>query len=161
MAPKVDENNRVLASNRQAGRDYELSDTYECGIVLQGSEVKALRESKVQLSDAYARVIGSEAWLIGLRIAPYSHSAAFDGHGPERDRKLLLHRAELDRLRHRTEQEHVTLVPLSLYLKDGRVKVEIAVGRGRHKADKRQAIAKRDADREAERAIARAAKYGD
>jgi SsrA-binding protein len=160
MAPRRDENNRVIATNRQARRDYELSDTYECGLALRGSEVKSLRESKVQLSDAYARVIANEVWLIGLRISPYSHSAAFDGHDPGRDRKLLLHRAEIDRLRARTEQEHVTLVPLSLYFKEGRAKVEVAVGRGRHKADKRQAIARRDADREAERALARAAKYG-
>jgi SsrA-binding protein len=158
MAPKTDENNRVVATNRQARRDYELLDTFEAGIVLQGSEVKSLRESKVQLSDAYARIIGNEAWLVGLRIAGYSHSAAFDGHLPDRDRKLLLHRVEIDRIRARTEQERLTLVPLSLYFKNGRAKIEIAIGRGRHKADKRRAIAQRDVERETDRAMGRSAK---
>lgn len=158
MAPRVDEMNKVVATNRQARRDYEIVDTFECGIVLRGSEVKSLRESKVQLSDAYARVIRGELWLVGLRISPYSHSAPFDGHAPDRDRKLLAHRAEIDRIGARTDQEHLTLVPLSLHFKEGRAKVELALARGRHKADKRQAIAKRDADREAESAIGRAMK---
>jgi SsrA-binding protein len=158
MAPKVDEMNRVIATNRQARRDFDLLDTVEAGMVLRGSEVKSLRESKVQLADAYARVIRGEVWLVGLRISPYSHSAAFDGHNPERDRKLLLRKAEIDRIGARTDQEHLTLVPLSLYFKDGRAKVELALARGRHKADKRQAIAKRDADRETQREIGRAMK---
>ncbi len=146
----------VVATNRQARRDYDILDTWECGVVLQGSEVKSLRESKVQLADAYARVIGSEAWLIGLHVSPYSHSAGHSGHDPDRDRKLLLHRGEIDAIRSRVEQERLTLVPLRLYFKQGRCKVEVGLGRGRKTYDKRQAIAKADADREAERAMARA-----
>lgn len=151
---------KVVASNRQARRNYDVLDTIECGIVLQGSEVKSLRESKVQLADAYARIIGAEAWLVGLHISPYTHSHGVGAHTVDRDRKLLLHRDEILRLRARVDQERLALVPLSLYFKDGRAKVELALGRGRHTYDKRQVIAKRDADREAARAVARGAKEG-
>jgi SsrA-binding protein len=147
---------QVVATNRQARRNYELGETLECGIVLRGSEVKSLRESKVQLSDAWASVDGGEMWLHGLHIAPYSRAQAHSGHEPERPRKLLLHRAEIDRLRHRLQVERLTLVPLALYFKDGRLKVELAVGKGRRTVDKRQDIARREADREASREIARA-----
>ncbi len=147
---------KVVASNRRARRDYEILATYEAGIVLRGSEVKSLREAQVQLKDAYARVIGNEAWLIGLHIGPYSHAASFGGPTPDRDRKLLLHRDEIDRLRARLDQDRLTLVPLALYFKAGRAKVELGLGRGRHKYDKRQAIAERDADMDARRELARA-----
>jgi SsrA-binding protein len=165
MAGKIDKQtktkqseslNRSVASNRRARRDYEILDTYECGIVLRGSEVKALREANVQLADAYGRVNGNEIWLHGLHIAGYSHSGSFDSHLPERPRKLLLHRSEIDRVKIRVDQEHLSLIPLSLYFKDGRAKIEIAVARGRKQHDKRQAIAQRDADLEARKAIARA-----
>lgn len=146
---------KVVATNRQARRDYEILDTYECGLVLRGSEVKSLRESKVQLADSYARIDDNEIWLHGLHVAPYSHSGQADTHEPERARKLLLHRGEIDRIRPRLDQERLTLVPLSLYFKDGRAKLELGLGRGRKQYDKRQAIAKRDADREAARALAR------
>jgi SsrA-binding protein len=149
---------KVVASNRQAYRDYDILDTYECGIMLRGSEVKSLRDSKVQLTDAHARLINGEAWLLGLHIAAYSHAGAADGHELARDRKLLLNRAELDRLRGRLEQERLALVPLALYFKDGRAKLEMGVGRGRKQHDKRQVIAKRDAERETERAFARTRK---
>lgn len=147
---------KPVATNRQARRNYDLLDTWECGIMLRGSEVKSLREAKLTLADAYARLVGNEVWLIGLHIAPYSHSALHDSPDPERDRKLLLHRSQIEALRARLDQEHLTLVPLSVYFKEGRAKVEIALGRGRQNYDKRQAIAKRDADREAQRAMARA-----
>ena len=147
-----------MATNRQARRDYDILDTWECGVVLQGSEVKSLRESKVQLADAYARVVADEAWLIGLHVSPYSHAAEHNGHVLDRDRKLLLHRGEIDAIRSRIDQDHLTLVPLRLYFKQGRCKVEVGLGRGRKTYDKRQAIAKRDADREAQRAMARAAR---
>jgi SsrA-binding protein len=148
----------VVASNRRARRDYEILDTWECGLVLQGSEVKSLRESKVQLADAYARLIGDEVWLVGLHIAPYSHAAAQGGHEPDRDRKLLLHRHQIDVLRARLDQERLTLVPLALYFSDGRCKLELGLGRGRRQYDKRQVIAEREADREARRAMVRGAK---
>lgn len=144
----------VVATNRQARRDFEILDTWECGIVLAGSEVKSLRESKVTLSDAFARVDRNELWLVGLHITPYSLASAQGGHEPDRTRKLLVHRHELDEIRKRIDLERLSLVPLSLYFKDGRAKLELGLGRGRREFDKRQAIAKRDADREARRAMA-------
>lgn len=153
-AKKKQDKPNTIASNRRARRDFDISDTLECGIVLFGSEVKSLREAQVSISDAYARVIGNELWLIGLHIGPYSHSGTGTTHDAERDRKLLAHRQEIDRLRMRVDLERLTLVPLSLYLKDGLVKVEIGVGKGQREYDKRQVIAKRDADLEAKKAMA-------
>jgi SsrA-binding protein len=144
----------TIATNRQARRNYEILETIEAGIVLRGSEVKSLRESKVQISDAFGRIDGGEVWLNALHIAPYSHSQAHSGHDPDRPRKLLLHAAEIDRLRARVDQEHLSLVPLSLYFKEGRVKVDLALGKGRRSYDKRQVLAKRDAELEARRAMA-------
>lgn len=149
---------KIIATNRQARRDYDILDHVEAGLVLRGSEVKSLREAKVQLADAYARIDGGEAWLVGLHIAPWRTAATHSGHDPERRRKLLLHRDEIDRLRARLDQERLTMVPLSLYFKDGRAKVELALAKPRRKGDKRQAIAARDARREAEQAIGRALK---
>ena len=149
---------QVVASNRRARHDYEILETYEAGLALRGSEVKSLRESKVQLADTYARVIGREVWLLGMHIAPYSHAHGVDGHQTERDRTLLLNRREIDELGDRTQREHLTLVPLALYFKDGFAKVELGLARGRKRHDKRQAIAARDAAREAERDAGRAAK---
>ena len=151
---------QIVATNRQARRNYTLGDTFEAGVVLRGSEVKSLRESKVQLTDAWASVDDHEVWLNGLHIAPYSRAQAHSGHEPERRRKLLLHRAEIDRIRMRMQVERLSLVPLSLYFKDGRLKVELAFGKGRNVVDKRQDIARRDADREAAREIARARQRG-
>jgi SsrA-binding protein len=147
---------RPVASNRQARRDYEILDTLECGIVLRGSEVKSLREAKVQLTESHARLIAGEVWLIGLHISPYSHAFGADGHVPARDRKLLLRKEEIDRLRLRLERERLALVPLSLYFKDGRAKLELGVGRGRRSFDKRAVIAARDAARDTDRSLARA-----
>jgi SsrA-binding protein len=142
-----------VASNRRARHDYDILDTFEAGIALQGSEVKALRTSQVQLKDSYAYVKSGEVWLKGVHIAPYGHAHGLDGHDPERERKLLLHRHEIDRLRVRLERDHLTLVPLDVHFRDGRAKVELGVARGRRRHDKRHALAERDAKREAERAL--------
>ena len=155
MARPTNPGHKVVASNRQARRDFEILDTFECGIVLKGSEVKSLRDSKVQLAEAHARLINGEVWLVNLHIAPYSHSGAADGHTSERDRKLLLNRKEIERIGARLQAERLALVPLSLYFKDGRAKVEIALARGKKSYDKRQAIATRTAKREAEIALGR------
>jgi SsrA-binding protein len=152
---------KIIASNRQARRDYDLQESVEAGVVLQGSEVKSLRESKVTIADAYARIDGNEAWLVGLHIAPWKTSSALTGHEAERRRKLLLHRDEIDRLRARIDQDRLSLVPLSLYFKDGRAKVELALGKPRRKGDRRQVIAERDAEREAQRAMSRTRRSAD
>ena len=151
---------QVVATNRQARHRYTLSDTFECGIVLTGSEVKSLREAKVQLSDAWASIDAGEVWLHGLHIAPYSHAQAHTGHEPMRDRKLLMHRHQIERLRLKLQVERLTLVPTKLYFKDGRLKVELAVGKGKNVVDKRQDIARRDSEREAARSIAEARRRG-
>ncbi len=145
----------AVATNRAARRDYDILDTLEVGIVLKGSEVKSLRESKVQLAEAYAIVYQDELWLVGLHIAPYSHSAAAFAHDPDRRRKLLAHRSEIERWGARVAREKLAIIPLALYFKDGRAKLEMALARGRTQADRRQDIARRDADREARRAMAR------
>ncbi len=148
---------QIVATNRRARRDYDILDTYECGIVLRGSEVKSLREAQVQIGEAYGRIDDGELWLLGLNIAPYAGtgSSAY-GHVPDRHRKLLLHRSELDRIAARLQKERLALIALSLYFVNGRAKVEIGLGRGKREFDRRQDIARRDADREAERAMSRA-----
>ena len=143
MASKRPAGPKPIATNRKARHDYDVIDTFECGIVLVGSEVKSLRDGKAQLKDSYARVESGELWLLGVHIPPYSHAHGTDGHEPERRRKLLLHRSEIDELVGRTQQESLTLVPLSMYFKDGRAKVELALARGRKRYDKRQVIAER------------------
>ncbi|QXC62773.1 SsrA-binding protein SmpB [Aquihabitans sp. G128] len=153
-AKRPDSRNKIVATNRQARRDYEILDTWECGIMLQGSEVKSLREAKVTLTDAYARVDMREIYLVGLHINAYSSASAQGGHELSRTRKLLLHRHEIDELRLRVDQEHLSLIPLQLYFKEGRAKLELGLGRGRKHYDKRQVIAKRDADMDARRAMA-------
>ena len=153
------DSNRVVASNRRARHDYESIETVECGIVLQGSEVKSLREGRIALQDAYARVIDGEVWLFGVHVPPYAQANGFGAHEPDRRRKLLLHRRQIDEWMGRTQQQSLTLVPLSIYFSDGRAKVELALARGRRQYDKRHAIASRDATREAARE-ARAASKG-
>ncbi|MDH3753079.1 MAG: SsrA-binding protein SmpB [Acidimicrobiia bacterium] len=145
----------VVATNRRARHDFDIIDTFEAGLVLHGSEVKSLRESKVQLAEAYARVRGGEAWLHSLHIAPYSHAGVSTSHIPDRPKKLLLHRSEITKLGARLDQEPLTVVALALYFKNGRAKVELALARRKHKGDKRRDIATRDADREAARAMSR------
>lgn len=146
---------RVVARNRRARHDYDILETYECGIELRGGEVKSLRAGRVQLQDSYARVEDGEVWLLGTHVAPYEFSVGFGYVDPDRPRKLLLHRAQIDELQGRVAQQSLTLVPLSIYFKDGRAKLELALARGRRLYDKRHAIAERDAAREAERAIRR------
>ena len=146
---------RPVAQNRKARHDYDVLETLECGIALQGSEVKSIRNGKIQLRDAYARVDGGEVWLHGVHVSPYTMATGFGSHDPERPRKLLLHRREIDDLRVQTQQAGLALIPLSVYFKDGRAKVELAVAKGRRTYDKRHAIAARDADREVARATAR------
>lgn len=153
-------NDHTIATNRRARRDYELGDSFEAGIVLSGSEVKSLRAATVQIAEAYAQIHGGEAWLHGLHIAPYAHAQEHSGHDPDRPRKLLMHRHEIDRLGHRMQTDRLTLVPLKLYFRDGRVKVELATGKGRKTVDKRHELAKREADREARRAMSRVARGG-
>lgn len=152
-------NNRVVATNRRARHDYDLLETFECGIVLQGSEVKSLREGKAQLADAYARVSDGELWLYGVHIPPWQYATGFGAHDPDRKRKLLLHRREIDELMGRTQQQALTLVPVALYFRDGKAKVELALARGRKLHDKRQVILSRDAEREAARAAREAARW--
>lgn len=148
----------VVASNRRARHDYSIVDVVEAGLVLVGSEVKSLREGKAQLADAYARFEGGQAFLYGLHIPAYARAVGFGAHDPDRPRKLLLHKAEIQRLAARVAQERLTVVPLSLYFLDGRVKVELALARGRKTVDKRHLLAQRDAEEDMRRALGRAAK---
>lgn len=166
MAPHRDRttqggDRKLVASNRRARHDYSIEDTIECGIVLSGSEVKALREGHAQLADAFARIIRGQVWLDGVHIPPYQMAKGFGAHDPDRARKLLLHAREIEKLERQVSNEHVALVPLSLYFKDGRVKVELGIGKGRRKADKRQALAERDSKLEMARALGRRAKGRD
>ncbi len=145
---------KVVATNRRARFDYEIEDTCEAGIALTGSEVKSLRGGNVSLSDAYAQPRGGEIFLVQCRIGEYGPAAAF-GHAPLRERRLLLRREEIDRLRGKIEQRGYTLVPLSLYFKQGWAKVELGLARGRRHEDRRQVIAERETRREIDRALAR------
>ena len=145
----------TIASNRRARRDYTVLDTVEAGLVLQGSEVKSLRLGHVQLADAFARWSDGELWLEGVHIAPYEFANGVGAHDPDRRRKLLLHRDEIDRLQARIAQERLALVPLRLYFREGRAKVELGLGKGRLKADKRHQMAERDSQREIDRALGR------
>lgn len=150
----------VLASNRKARHDYTILDVVEAGIVLLGSEVKSLRGGQVQLADAYARILDGEVWLDGVHIAPYQFATGVGAHDPDRSRKLLLHRDEIDRLSDRVKRERLALVPLSLKLVEGKVKVELALAKGRRKEDKRQAIAERETKREIARELGVVRKMG-
>ena len=145
---------KLIAENRRARRDYELVERLEAGVALTGSEVKAVRGGHVQLGQAYADIRDGEAWLIGASISEYAPGGPL-GHQPDRDRKLLLHRNEIDSLYGKVREKGLTLVPTRMYFKDGRVKVEIALARGRERADKRRVVADRDAQRQIERALKR------
>jgi SsrA-binding protein len=145
---------KLIAENRRARHDYELLERVEAGLVLTGTEVKSLRDGKVQLGQAYGDLRDGEAWLVGASIAEYPGGNR-QNHEPDRDRKLLLHRHEIDSLRGKVQEKGLTLVPTRLYFRDGTVKVELAVARGRERADKRRALADRDARREMERALRR------
>jgi len=155
MASKSTAASKFIASNRKARHDYTILDTIETGIVLQGSEVKSLREGHVQIADAFARIINGAVWLDGVHIAPYQFAHGIGAHDPGRSRKLLLHSREIERLAAKVATERLSMVPLSLYFKDGRVKVELGIGRGRKRADMRDAMAERDSKREMQRALGR------
>ena len=152
---------KVIASNRKARHDYEILDTYEAGVALVGTEVKSLRLGRASLVDAFATVDDGEVWLRGLHIPEYA-MGTWTNHEPRRTRKLLLHKGEIIKLIGKTQESGLSLVPLSMYFKDGKVKVELALARGKRAYDKRQALAKRDAEREISRVAGRAMKgrYG-
>lgn len=143
---------QLITKNRRAFHEYHILETYEAGLVLTGTEVKSLRAGKVQMVDAFAQVIRSEIWLYNLHISPFEKGNRFN-HEPTRPRKLLLHAQEIRRLIGKVTEQGLTLVPLSLYFKDGRVKCELAVCKGKKLYDKRAAEASKDAKREAERAM--------
>ncbi|HEY64221.1 MAG TPA: SsrA-binding protein SmpB [Caldilineae bacterium] len=143
---------RTIATNRKAYHDYHIEETIEAGIVLTGTEIKSIREGKVNLRDGFAIIRDGEVWLLNVHIAPYSGGNRMN-HEPKRERKLLLHRREINRLAGRVQEKGWTLVPLRLYLKDNIAKVELALVRGKRQYDKRQAIAKREAEREMRRSI--------
>ena len=141
-----------IATNRQARHRYHFLETWEAGLVLTGTEVKSLREGKAQIKDGYASVRDGEVWLHNVHIPPYG-PASRENHEPERSRKLLMHRREIERLIGKTHEKGLTLVPTRLYFRDGRAKVEIALAKGKNVGDKRQAIKEREMKREMERAI--------
>jgi SsrA-binding protein len=143
---------KVVATNRKARHDYFIEDTYEAGIVLVGSEIKSIREGRVNLRDGYAAIEDGEVWMHNVHVAPYDPASRF-GHEPRRRRKLLLHKRQIARLARRVHETGYTLVPLRMYLRDNLAKVELAVARGKRQYDKRAAIAEREARRRAERAI--------
>jgi SsrA-binding protein len=145
---------KLIVDNRRARHDYVLLDRFEAGLALTGTEVKSLREGHVQLGGAYADVRDGEIWLVGASIAEYAQGSV-GAHAPDRDRKLLLHRREIDSLSGNVREKGLTIVPTRLYFKDGRVKVELALARGKERADKRRSIAERDAQRQIERALKR------
>jgi SsrA-binding protein len=144
-----------IATNRRATFDYEILERFEAGIALLGSEVKSMREGKANLQDAYATINDGQANLIGAYVAPYSFSRE-GGHDPTRTRRLLMHRREIDRIAGKLAEKGLTLVPMKLYFKEGKVKVEIGLGRGKRTIDKRQSIKEREQKREMERATRRA-----
>lgn len=151
--------NKLVAQNKKARHDYSIEDVFEAGLVLTGTEVKSLRQGRCSLVDAYAVVQDGEAYLLGAHIPEYTEGT-WNNHAPRRTRKLLLHRKEIDSLVARTRESGLALVPLSLYFKDGRAKVEVALGRGRKAHDKRQVLAARDAQKEMRNAMGRALKRG-
>ncbi len=152
---------KVVARNRRAQRDFEILGTYECGLVLRGGEVKSLRDGTVTLAEAYGRVAGGEVWLHSMHVPPQPNTPKTFAPDPDRPRKLLLHRAEIDRLRVRVDQDRLLLIPLSLYFSDGRAKVEMALARRRRKVDRRTILARREAELEARRALSEAARDQD
>ena len=143
---------RTVATNRRARHDYFIDDIYEAGIALTGTEIKSVREGRVNLREGYAVIRGGEVWLMDVHISPYSHGGR-ENHDPKRARKLLLHRWEINRLEGKVRERSHTLVPLRIYLRDGLAKVEIGLARGKREYDKRETIAKRDAEREMRRGL--------
>ena len=152
-------NVKVVATNRKASYDYHLEDRYEAGLVLKGTEIKSIRAGRISLSDGYVQARDGELWLLNVHIAPYEPAGKYYGHEPRRMRKLLLHRHEIDRIISGIEKRGYTIIPLRMFLRRGLAKVEIALARGKRQYDKRQAIAKRDSQREIERAVKK--QYGE
>jgi SsrA-binding protein len=150
-------NNKIVATNRKARHNYSILETFEAGVQLVGTEVKSLRDGQASLADSFATVDDGEVWVRNLHIPEYHHGS-WTNHPPRRNRKLLLHRSQIDNLIGRIRDGNLTLVPLSLYFSDGKVKVELALARGKEARDKRQDMAKRDADREITRELGRRAK---
>ncbi len=144
---------KLIAENRRARHEYQLLDRVEAGLVLTGTEVKSLRDGRAEILRAYGDVRDGEIWLIGAHISPYEQAGVLGRHDPDRDRKLLLHRREIDSMIGKVQEKGLTLVPTRLYWKNGRAKIELAVARGKDVRDKRRDIAKRDADRQIERAL--------
>lgn len=143
---------KAITTNRRARHDYQITDTYEAGLVLQGSEVKSLRAGNANLKDSYVMFREGEAWLIGAYIAPYSFSRE-GGHNPERERKLLLHKREIEKVASKVAERGLTLVPMSMYFKEGKAKVELGLGRGKARYDKRHALKEKQQKREMDRAM--------
>ncbi len=143
---------KVVATNRKAYHDYSIEETHEAGVVLTGTEIKSVRAGSVNLKDSYAQVKNGEMWLFNVHISPYE-PASRQNVDPDRTRKLLLHRGEINRLMGRVQEKGLTMIPLRMYLKKNRAKVELALVRGKRQYDKREAIAKRDTDREIQRAL--------
>jgi len=148
LAEKKDSPLKILSDNRQAGHNYFLMDRFEAGMVLTGTEVKAAKEGKIQLKDAYASVLGQEAWLLNAHISQYSHGNR-ENHPPVRNRKLLLHRREIDKLAVQTREKGLSLIPTKIYMKGGKIKCEIALAKGKKLHDKREAERARTAEAEA------------
>jgi SsrA-binding protein len=148
---------KILSDNRSAGHDYHLLDRYEAGLVLTGTEVKSAKNGKIQLKESYAEVNDNEAWLLNAHISEYSHGNIMN-HTPVRKRKLLLHRSEIEKLRSETREKGLTIVPTKLYLKGGRIKIEIATAKGKKFHDKREAIKAKEMQAEAKAAIGRRAR---
>src|SRR5512135_682999 len=143
---------KVVATNRKAYHDYHIEETHEAGIALTGTEIKSVRNGSVNLKDAYAVIKDGEAWLLNVHISPYE-PASRQNVDPDRTRKLLLHRTEINRLMGRVQEKGLTIIPLRMYLKKNRAKIELALVRGKKQYDKREAISKRDSDREIQRAL--------
>ncbi|SMC27823.1 SsrA-binding protein [Desulfacinum hydrothermale DSM 13146] len=141
---------KIVCQNKKARHDFEIVETVEAGLVLQGTEVKSLREGRANLKDSYAKIRGGEVWLYDVHISPYPH-ASYNNHEPERTRKLLLHRREIRRLLGKTQEKGLTLVPLKIYFKRGKAKVELALARGKKAYDKRQRIKEKEEAREMDR----------
>ena len=154
---KKHRNNQVVATNRRARHNYSILETFEAGVALVGTEVKSLREGQASLADSFATVDDGEVWLRNLHIPEYHHGS-WTNHAPRRNRKLLMHRTQIDNLIGKIRDGNLSLVPLSLYFTEGKVKVELALARGKQAHDKRQDLARRDADREVNRELGRRAK---
>jgi SsrA-binding protein len=150
----AEQGTKIIARNKRARHDYAIEDVVEAGLVLTGTEVKSLRAGRASLTDGYGLITDDEAWLHGVHIPEYTQGT-WTNHEPRRTRKLLLHRKEIERLARSTQERGLTLVPLSLYFKDGKAKIELGLGRGKRSYDKRQDLAKRDAAREVERELRR------